>query len=158
LRVEGLGPPRIGDAGIDVNDDFPAIRLERDDQLAAGRQPMLAECGPQQISALKPAALIRPVRIDRATAPLDAVRTPFAVRFAELLHSQPLAAKRAGPAAPPLRDGWRHFHPLSAGNDRARLRLAVRLRRQASVGCNCSRLEGAILNIATDSVEHGVGY
>ena len=122
FRVVGLGPPRIGNPGIDVNDDFPAIRLERDDQFAAGRQPMLAECGSQQISALKPDALIRPVRIDRATTPLDAVRTPLAVRFSELLYGHHLAAERAGTAAPPFSDvsaGWHHFHPLSAGNDRA---------------------------------------
>jgi hypothetical protein len=106
-----------------VNDYLPAIRLERDDQFAAGRQPMLAECGPQQISALKPTALIRPVRIDPATAPLDAVRTPLAVRFAEFLYGHHLAAERAGTAAPSLSDGWRYFHSFSAGNDRARLPL-----------------------------------
>jgi hypothetical protein len=95
-----------------VNDYFHAIRLERDDQFAAGRQPMLTELGPQQIPALKCTALIRPVRIDCATAPLNAVRTPLTVRFAELLYGQHLAAERACPAAPRLSDGWRHFHPF----------------------------------------------
>src|SRR5580698_6909668 len=86
---------------------------------------MLAELGPQQISALKPTALIRPVRIDRATAPLDAVRTPLAVRFAEFLYGHHLAAERAGAAAPPLFDGWRHSYPFSAGNYRAPLPLSA---------------------------------
>src|ERR1019366_135491 len=110
FRVVGLGPPRTGNTRIDVNDYFHAIRLERDDQFAAGRQPMLAERGPQQISAAKRTALIRPVRIDRATAPLDAMRTPLAVRFVEFLYGHHLAAERAGTAPPSLYDGWRLFH------------------------------------------------
>ena len=46
FRIVGLGPPRIGNTGIYVNDDFHAIRLEGDDQLASGRPPMLAELWP----------------------------------------------------------------------------------------------------------------
>ena len=103
FRIVGLGPPRIGNTGIDMNDDFPAIRLVRDDQFAAGRPPMLAQLGPQQISAVKGAARIRPVGIERATAPLDAVRTPFAARVAEFRYGQQLAAERASTAAPLLR-------------------------------------------------------
>src|SRR6201999_2396299 len=91
LRVIGLGPPRIWNAGIDVNDYFHAVRLVRDDQIAAGLHPMLADCGRQQISALKRTALIRPVRINRAAAPLDAVWTPLSVRFAEFLYGHHIA-------------------------------------------------------------------
>src|SRR5437868_4282920 len=116
----GVWIERQATSGIDVNDYFPAIRLERDDQFAAGRKPMLAERGPHQISAAKRTALIRPVRIDRATAPLDAVRAPLAVRFVEFLYGHHLAAERAGAATPPLYDGWRLFHPLSAGSNRPR--------------------------------------
>src|SRR5262249_32706315 len=105
-------PPGIGNAGIDVNDDLHAIGLVRDDQFAAGWQPMLAERGPQQISALKRTALIRPVSINRATAPLHAVWAPLTVRFAEFLYGHHLAAERAGAAAPSLFGGWRRFHSL----------------------------------------------
>src|ERR1700735_737292 len=126
LRVIRLGPPRMGNTGINVNDYFHAVRLVRDDQFAAGRHPMLAKRGRQQIAALKPTALIRPIRIDRATAPLDAVWTPLAVRLAEFLHGHHLAAERAGAAVPSLFDGWRYFHPLSAENDRARFAYKLR--------------------------------
>jgi hypothetical protein len=122
FRVIGLRPPSIGNTGIDVKDYFLAVRLERDHQLAARRQPMLAKRGPQQITTVKPTALIWPVRIDRATAPLDAMRTPLAVRFAEFLYGHHLAAERAGTAASPLYDGWRHYPSTLRGEGRARLR------------------------------------
>jgi hypothetical protein len=101
-----------------MNDDFQAIKLERWNQLAAGGQPMLAKFRPEDISALKGAAFIGPVVIDRAAAPCDAVGAPFAIRLAEFLYGQHLAAERATAAAPILFDGWRHVHSLSAGRSR----------------------------------------
>jgi hypothetical protein len=104
-----------------VKDYFLPVWLESDNQFAARWQPMLAKHRPQQITTVEAAALVWPVRINRAAASLVAVRTPLAVRFAKFFYRHDLAAKRASTTASSLYDGWRHFNSLSAGKSRINL-------------------------------------
>ena len=112
MRVVGRAPPRGREAGIDQRGDAaPAIRFHerklRPLRLPFGSKPML-----DQPLTMKDPAAGRPLVIDGAAFPLDAVRTPDADRFGEsstpatlqhnvqVPHSRPATTRQAGLVAP----------------------------------------------------------